>query len=272
MPGETATVVVEVRAITSRPVRRRGMRPLVEATVADASGPMKATFFNQPWLERKYRPGTRLMLHGKYEARNRFRVQQHAPTSEQTGAEGEVATYPATEGLSSTQLAALMVEHRPALADVVEPLPARLRAAGRWPDRAAALDAAHFGEHEAGRLRLAFEELLLLQLVLLRRRALRHEGARAEPLAAAGTLTARWLAESLPFAPTGDQERAMAGDRPRPGRRAPDAAAADGRGRVGQDGRGALRDAARGRAGRPGRADGADGDARRAALRHACRP
>ena len=209
VPGETATVVVEVRAITSRPVRRRGMRPLVEATVADASGPMKATFFNQPWLERKYRPGTRLMLHGKYEARNRFRVQQHAPTSEQTGAEGEVATYPATEGLSSTQLAALMVEHRPALADVVEPLPARLRAAGRWPDRAAALDAAHFGEHEAGRLRLAFEELLLLQLVLLRRRALRHEGARAEPLAAAGTLTARWLAESLPFAPTGDQERAM---------------------------------------------------------------
>ena len=30
-PGETATVVVEVRSISSRPVRRRGMRPLVEA-------------------------------------------------------------------------------------------------------------------------------------------------------------------------------------------------------------------------------------------------
>ena len=35
-PDETATVVVEVRSITSRPVRRRGMKPLVEATVADA--------------------------------------------------------------------------------------------------------------------------------------------------------------------------------------------------------------------------------------------
>jgi ATP-dependent DNA helicase RecG len=210
VPGETATVVVEVRSITSRPVRRRGMRPLVEATVADATGPMKATFFNQPWLERKYRPGTRLMLHGKYEARNRFRVQQHAPTSEQTGAAGEVATYPATEGLSSTQLAALMLEHRDAIADVVEPLPARLRAAGRWADRASALDAAHFGDHEAGRIRLAFEELLLLQIVLLRRRARRHEGARAEPLAAPRELTARWLAASLPFAPTADQERAMA--------------------------------------------------------------
>src|SRR5712691_8652560 len=54
-PGETATVVVEVRSIRSRPVRRRGMRPLVEATVADETGLMGATFFNQPWLEKKYR-------------------------------------------------------------------------------------------------------------------------------------------------------------------------------------------------------------------------
>ena len=84
-PGETATVVVEVRSISSRPVRRRGMRPLVEAVVADATGTIKATFFNQPWLERKYRPGTRLLLQGKYEARNRFRVQFHAETGDAVG-------------------------------------------------------------------------------------------------------------------------------------------------------------------------------------------
>jgi ATP-dependent DNA helicase RecG len=209
-PGETATVLVEVRSITSRSVRRRGMRPLVEAVVADATGPMKATFFNQPWLERKYRPGTRLMLHGKYEARNRFRVQAHAPTSEQSGAAGEVSTYPATEGISSTQIAALVREHRGALADVVEPLPAGLRARRALPDRAAALTAAHFGDHEGGRRRLAFEELLLLQIALLRRRARRHDAARAETLGAPGELTARWLAESLPFTPTDDQTHAMA--------------------------------------------------------------
>jgi len=209
VPGETATVVVEVRSITSRPVRRRGMRPLVEAVVADGSGPMKATFFNQPWLERKYRPGTRLMLHGKYEARNRFRVQAHAPTAEQTGATGEVATYPATEGLSSTQIAALVREHRDALADVVEPLPARLRVGLELPDRAAALHAAHFGDHDGGRRRLAFEELLLLQLALLRRRARRRDAARAEALPPPGELTARWLADTLPFEPTEDQRRAM---------------------------------------------------------------
>jgi len=210
VPDEVATVIVEVRSIRSRPVRRRGMKPLVEATVADQTGVLKATFFNQPWLERKYRAGARLMLHGKYQGRNGFRVQFHAPTGEQTGAGGDVATYPATEGLSTTQIAALVREHRGALRDVVEPLPARMRAAGGWPDRPAALTAAHFGDLERGRVRLAFEELLLLEIALLRRRALRRESARAEALAAPGSLSARWLAESLPFTPTADQSAAMA--------------------------------------------------------------
>ena len=131
--GETATVVVEVRSIASRPVRRRGMRPLVEATVADGTGTMKATFFNQPWLASKYPAGTRLVLHGKFEARNRFRVQGHARTTEAgAGAEG-VAHYPATEGLSSTQILAMVRAHAGALADVPEPLPAELRVNERLP-------------------------------------------------------------------------------------------------------------------------------------------
>jgi ATP-dependent DNA helicase RecG len=211
-PGETATVVVEVRSIASRPVRKRGMRPLVEAVVADETGTMKATFFNQPWLERKYRPPARLLLQGKYEARNRFRVQFHAPTGEAVGAAqaGEVATYPATEGLSSTQILALVREWRGAAQEALEPLPARLRARDNLPDRPAALDAAHFGDHEGGRRRLAYDELLLLQIALLRRRARRREGSRATPLEPPGDLTARWLADSLPFEPTSDQRKAMA--------------------------------------------------------------
>src|SRR5579863_772895 len=52
--GETATVVVEVKRIAARAVRRRGMRPLVEATVADASGSLRVAFFNQPWLVGRY--------------------------------------------------------------------------------------------------------------------------------------------------------------------------------------------------------------------------
>ena len=212
-PGETATVVVEVRSISSRSVRRRGMRPLVEATVGDDTGVMKVAFFNQPWLARQYPPGTRLVLHGRYQARNRFAVSTHARTAEALAGAEEVAHYPASEGLSSTQILALVREHAPALADVVEPLPAHLRAAERLPDRRSALTAAHFpegtAEPELARRRLAFEELLLAQLAFLRRRRYREHSRAAPVLDGARELTDRWLGQLLPFTLTDDQRRAL---------------------------------------------------------------
>ena len=42
----------------------------------------------------------------------------------------DVAQYPATKGITSTQILAAVREHRAAVADVVEPLPAALRATG----------------------------------------------------------------------------------------------------------------------------------------------
>jgi ATP-dependent DNA helicase RecG len=212
-PGDSATVVAEVRTVSSRSVRRRGMRPLVEATVRDDTGVMKATFFNQPWLVNRYRVGTRLVLHGKYQGRNRFAVQAHALTSEPLGGADAVAHYPATEGLSSTQILALVKEHAGALRDAVEALPAELRVAERLPDRVGALTAAHFpaGERDldAARSRLAFEELLLAQLALLRRRRVLEQSISAPVLDSARELTARWLSELLPFPLTGDQRRAI---------------------------------------------------------------
>jgi ATP-dependent DNA helicase RecG len=216
VPGETATVVVEVRSISSRPVRRRGMRPLVEAVVADETGPMKATFFNQPWLERRYRPGTRLMLQGKFEGRNAFRVQGHAPTAEAPAPTARSPPIRPPRGLTSTQILATLREQREIAAHAIEPLPARMRVEEALPDRTAALLAAHFGDHEAGRSRLAFEELLFLQIALLRRRAERRASARATPLPAPGDLTRRWLATGLPFTPTGDPDGGDGRDRRRP--------------------------------------------------------
>ncbi|MGI8802286.1 MAG: ATP-dependent DNA helicase RecG [Solirubrobacteraceae bacterium] len=213
-PGETATVVVEVRAIAARPVRRRGMRPLVEATVADETATMKVTFFNQPWLVQRYRPGTRLVIHGKYEGRANFRVSHHAITEETVAGQEAVSHYAATVGLSSTQILALMAAARAELAEVVEPLPGRMRAAVGLPDRHAALAAVHFADQaanaETGRRRLAFEELLLTQLGLLRRRARRRADAAAPALGDHATMTDRWLAGGLPFTLTGDQREAIA--------------------------------------------------------------
>jgi ATP-dependent DNA helicase RecG len=234
-PGEQATVAVEVREIRSRSVRRRGMRPLVEATVFDETGSMRATFFNQPWLVERYPPGTRLLLHGKADGGRRFRVSTHAvgrdlgaslvprldgaePQAGQGGAPGGadgaiVAHYPAAEGITSTQILTLVQGARSALSDVPEPLPGRLRAAEALPDRGSALAAQHFprdgADPEAGRRRLAFEELLLLQLVFLRRRAQRRARTGAPVLDQPSSLTARWQA-ALPFTLTPDQRAAVA--------------------------------------------------------------
>src|SRR3989440_10430398 len=213
VPGESATVVVEVRSIASRSVRRRGMRPLVEATVADDTGSMKAAFFNQPWLVQKYPAGTRLVLHGKFRAHNRFGVQAHAQTTEATAGGDAVAHYPASEGLSSTQILSLVREHADALGDALEPLPSHLRFTERLPDRPGALAAAHFplqdGDQDSARRRLAFDELLLTQLALLRRRQFRDRGSVAAALGREHELTARWRESVLPVLLTGDQERAV---------------------------------------------------------------
>jgi ATP-dependent DNA helicase RecG len=89
-----------------------------------------------------------------------------------------------------------------------------MRAAQLLPDRPAALVAAHFprgaDEVEAARNRVAFDELLLAQLVLRRRRLVRERASAAPVLDHEGRLTARWLAEGLPFELTDDQHRALA--------------------------------------------------------------
>jgi ATP-dependent DNA helicase RecG len=227
--GEGATVAVQVRTITARPVRRRGMKPLVEATVFDETGSMRATFFNQPWLAQRYKPGTRLVLHGRTTERGTFNVAHHAlgsdlsahttpPTRDagqvgEAGEAGEIAHYPASEGVSSTQILTLVQSVRDALADVPEALSASARVRERLPDRAGALAAMHYArssrEREEGRERLAFEDLLLTQLVFLRRRAARHARRDAPALMQAPSLSERWLSNELPFELTGDQSRAI---------------------------------------------------------------
>jgi ATP-dependent DNA helicase RecG len=61
-----------------------------------------------------------------------------------------------------------------------------------------------------GRRGLAYEELLLAQLLFLRRRARRRAQTGAAALSEAPSLTDRWLDGGLPFAPTGDQRVAIA--------------------------------------------------------------
>jgi ATP-dependent DNA helicase RecG len=96
--------------------------------------------------------------------------------------------------------------------DVIEPLPAELRARRELAGAADALTAVHFPESredvEEARARLAFEELFLYQAVLTTRKQT-HRAARPGPkLGKPGEAVERWL-ESLPFEPTKDQLRAF---------------------------------------------------------------
>ena len=224
-PGEKATIEVTVKAIGVRPMRDR-RRKLVEARVADDTGPVMAVWFNQPWIAKQLTPGTQVLLHGELARRNQFRVIEHEVASGGAGVHtlGLVPVYPASAGISAEQLRRLAWSLHDLAGHTVEPLPGRLRARLGLPDRPAALAAAHFpsepGDTEVARRRLAFEELLMLELAVSRRRRARREHGRAIPLEPLGDLVEGWRAQ-LPFTLTGDQAAAceridadLAGERP----------------------------------------------------------
>ncbi len=225
--GEDATVMVSVRDARVRPTRRRNLR-LVEANVADASGPMKAVWFNQAYLAERLRPGTRLLLNGKLD-RSGFRVKTHefvagAGVAADTGARaiapgssnghtgihttGVVPVHNATHGLSPARLREWMWQAMAAAPDAIEPLPGELRARRRLPGVADALHRAHFPDSPEqvalARSRLAFEELCLHQAALALRRGARRGSRPGIALGSAGGLVASWL-DSLPFEPTAGQ-------------------------------------------------------------------
>ena len=204
---EEAVIEVEVRAASSR---RRGRLGILTARVADGTGEIRATWFNQPWVEQKLVPGARVRLRGRAN-RHGFAVASYDLDGEAETADF-APVYPATEDLSQKKLRELHDQALEFVRDAPERLPASVLEAERLPLRADALTALHRprtpAEAEEGRARLAFEELLVLRLALLRTAAEREQ-ASAVPLQPPGELVARYR-ESLPFRPTADQERALA--------------------------------------------------------------
>jgi ATP-dependent DNA helicase RecG len=215
--GEEATVMVEVRSVRVRPTRRRNLR-IVEARVADASGPMKAVWFNQHWVAEKLKQGAPVLLSGKLD-RSGFRVSAHELAGD--AAEGGrplhtlgiVPVHPASDRLKPQRIREWAWQASALCREAIEPLPAELRARRGLAAIGDALGAAHFPDEleqvAPARRRLAYEELFLHQAALASRRRgreLERPGVGFEP---AADLTGRWLA-SLPFEPTGDQRRAFA--------------------------------------------------------------
>ena len=209
--GKQATVLVEVLADPSRPFRRRGLS-ILTVKVGDESGAVRATWFNQPWLARKFTRGTRLLLTGSRDKRG-FRVSEYEPVEGEIERDGSLTpVHPATEALKAQRIRQWMEQAIRWVGNTPEPLSAELRVRRGFPGVADAVRAMHFPESpedvEQARERLAFEELFLYQALLTTRKQ-SHRAARPAPrLGRPGEMVGRWL-ESLPFEPTRDQLKAF---------------------------------------------------------------
>jgi ATP-dependent DNA helicase RecG len=207
LAGEEAAIAGEVRRVSVRRPSRR--LAIVQARVADESDEITAVWFNQAWLAEKLRPGTRVRLRGQLK-RNEFAVRSYDLNGVSATADF-APVYPATEEVTPKRLRALVEQALPHARDVPDALPAQLRERERLPLRADALVALHrprsAREGEEGRRRLAFDELLVLQVGLAQARVGR-EAAVAPSLGEPGQLVGRYR-ELLPFVLTADQERAI---------------------------------------------------------------
>jgi len=212
--GEEVTIIARVQS--TNVWETRSGRVAFKALLTDGTGYIEATWFNQPYLADRIRQGQQIVISGKvdeYLGRLCFTSPEWEPLQKQllhTG--GLVPVYPLTEGVSGRWLRQLIrrtVDYwAPRLPD---PLPPDLRETYGLLDLTTALRQAHFPDNrsllEKARYRLAFEELFIFQLGLLRQRLLwRSVPGRQIPIADE-RLQAFVL--SLPFQLTGAQQRAL---------------------------------------------------------------
>jgi len=192
-----------------------GRRPQrVTAQLADDTGSAEAIWFGRRFVETRLRKGMEIVVSGKVAMRG-WRPQFTSP--EFTPADREsmhtarvVPVYRLSGGVTqkrARELLARVLER--ALPGVEDPLLPAER--GEMPPLVEALAAAHFPEEAAdvsGALdRLAFDELLALQLTLAQARVAR-EGLHAASVTVPADELERLLA-ALPFTLTDDQRRAV---------------------------------------------------------------
>jgi len=214
--GETATVIASVWDAGVR--RTRGGMPLFTATLSDGSGMLQCTWFNQPYLADKIKPRMQIVVSGQVEeflGRLTFQSPDWEPLERELLHTARlVPVYPLTEGLSGRWLRRLMkrtVDYWAPRMVSEEFLPESVRASANLMDLSSALSHVHFPDDwsdlERARERLAFDELFLLQIGVLRQRQLwRSVPGRAFKLDL--TVVERFIG-TLPYPLTGAQKRAL---------------------------------------------------------------
>lgn len=219
--------VAQVVTVQTRPMRRRRGQ-LLTATLSDGRNQIVATFFDARGHEDKLVPGARAIFAGTV-AKREWRGKEYwqlthpgytmldAYDSGDTG-DGPIPVYLRVGSLHTWTVSRCVRQVIDSIEDLPDPIPPDILDRRGLLTRVAALRAIHtpadFAQTRAGRRRMAYEEALVLQIVLARRRAQHaRERATARMPRPGGLLDA--FDARLPFALTTGQRavgEAIAGD------------------------------------------------------------
>ncbi len=219
IPGQEATVHGLVEEVSGRRTWKRRLY-LVEVTISDETGSIRAVWFNQPYVRNVLQPGRTANLAGKVTAAEDGELYLSNPTYELTSEHERhetthtgriVPVYPETRGLTSKGIRYLVKPILERLAPLEEVLPREVLAAHGLPEVAVALRAVHFPDslEEAliAKRRFALEDLFFLQLAQVRERlSLEREAA---PAITPDLAAVKRLLAALPFELTLSQRQAL---------------------------------------------------------------
>ena len=221
--GDEATILAKVYSVQSRRFQAR-KGTMLEAVVTDGTEKLSLTFFNQAWREKDLKVGSQGLFAGKVGVFNSKKQLTHpdyemipdgndVDSAVEGFANQYIPIYPSTAKLPSWKIAQCIELALAALDDVEDPIPAELLEKNKYPTIRQALVQIHKPEDldavELARERLTFDEALLLQLLLLKRKeALRSLDAVARPHKPGGLLDA--FDKRLPFELTAGQKSVSA--------------------------------------------------------------
>ncbi|MYE06022.1 MAG: ATP-dependent DNA helicase RecG [Chloroflexi bacterium] len=218
LEGIEITIVAEIASIGVKYLR--GGRTATEAVVRDGTGSLRVWWWQQPYLARTLKAGMRVGLSGKVEIQGR-QLRMVSPEWERlddpdddTVHVGRLSpVYPRTRGLPNRTIRRLAhVAVRDYLPLLAESLPPRIIAEQGFQSEANALGVIHFPDRledvEIAKERVAFQELLSIQLAVLSRKREARLRADAPPIPMPGDFLDRFI-EALPFELTGAQQRVL---------------------------------------------------------------
>ncbi|HEV8063344.1 MAG TPA: DEAD/DEAH box helicase, partial [Acidimicrobiales bacterium] len=212
--GDEAVVTATVSRTSSR--RMRNGRSSSEIMLRDDSGYIECTFFNQPWRAKQFSAGQEVTVFGKvgsYRGQLKLANPLIDLVGDQTGRIVAIYRQSGKADVSSIDISRYEEEALTRAGQFADPVPERYREELKLVDRTEAFHSIHRPDDmtakERARRRLAFDELLRLQMLLVhRKRMLAAETKGIVHDTSAGGLVDAFI-ERLPFELTRAQRRSI---------------------------------------------------------------